>query len=101
VGADERCRDIGLKIGESQDEIGLEVKDLRDVGGDERRDPWFLAPRPWGANHIARDADDAGFLAEKIKGLDGFLGKANDPFRREHSSAFSNLNEKNSTISRT
>jgi hypothetical protein len=84
-----------LKIGESQDEIGFKIKDLRDVGGGERGDPWLLASRSWGANNIAGDADDARFLAEKIKGLDSFLGQANDPLRRKHLSAFSNLNEKN------
>src|SRR5438874_12417779 len=52
-----------------------------------------------GRTNITRDADDAGLLAEKIKGLDRFLGKANDPLRREHPSAFSNLNEQNNTIS--
>jgi hypothetical protein len=74
VGADKRCCDIRLKIGESQDEIGFEIEDLRDVGGGERRDPWLLASRSWRANNIARDADDARFLAEKIKGLDRLLG---------------------------
>ena len=82
VGADERCRDICLQIRESEDEIGLKVQDLRNVGGGERRDPWLLTPRPRRANHIARDADDAGIFTEKIKGFDGFLGKANDSLRR-------------------
>jgi hypothetical protein len=67
---------------ERQDEIGLEIEDLRDIAGSERGDPWLLTPRPRWVNHIARDANDAGFIAEKIKALDDFLGKANDPLRR-------------------
>src|SRR5689334_13558349 len=94
MGANERCCNIGLKIGESQDEIRFEIEDLRDVGGGERRHSWLLASRSWRANDIAGDADDAGFLTEEIKGLDGLLGKANDPLRRKHPSTFSNLNEK-------
>jgi hypothetical protein len=38
VGADERRCDIRLKIRKSQDEIGFEIEDLRDVGRGERRD---------------------------------------------------------------
>jgi hypothetical protein len=82
MGANERCCDIGLKIGESQDEIRFEIEDLRDIGGGKGRDPRLLTSRSWRANNIAGDADDARFLAEKIKGLDGFLGKANDPLGR-------------------
>jgi hypothetical protein len=44
----------------------------------------LLAPRSRRANHIARDADDSGIFAEKINGLDGFPGQANDPLWREH-----------------
>src|SRR5690348_3175712 len=87
MGANKRCCDIGLKIGESQDEIGFKIEDLRDVRGGERRHSWLLASRSWRANNIAGDPDDARFLAEKIKRLDRLLGKANDPFWGEHPSA--------------
>jgi len=94
VGADERCRDICLQIRESQDEVGLKIQDLRDVGGGERGYPWLLAPCPWRANYIARDTHDAGIFTEEIQGFDCFLGKANDPLRREHPSTLSTLNPK-------
>jgi hypothetical protein len=35
----------------------------------------------------SRDTDDARILAKKIKGLYGFLGKANDALWRKHPSA--------------
>ena len=53
VGSDERCCNVGLKIRESQNEIGFEIQDLRDVGGGEGGDPRLLAARLRRTNHIA------------------------------------------------
>src|SRR5262249_27335528 len=91
MGANERCCDIGLEIGEGQDEIGFEIEDLRDVGGGKRRDPWLLASRSWRAHNKATDTDEARFLAEKIKSLEHLLGAAQHALRRQHPSAFSGL----------
>jgi hypothetical protein len=49
--ADQLRDDVGLQIGEGQDEIRLERENFRNVGRDERRDPRLLAPnlgRPHG-----------------------------------------------------
>ncbi len=55
-------------------------KSARDEGGDAR----LLLAHPRRPHRIARDADDAALLAEKIERLDGLLGQADDAFGRKH-----------------
>jgi hypothetical protein len=82
--ADQSRRDIGLEVGEGEDEVRLKGEDLRDVGGGKGGDPRLLAPGARRAHHIAGNADDASLLAEEIERLHSLLGQANDPFRRKH-----------------
>ena len=39
AGADQFGYDVGLQVGEGENEIGLQREDLRDVGDDEGRNP--------------------------------------------------------------
>ncbi len=77
---DELRRDAGLKIGERQDEIGLERFDFLEARGDERRDLRFAA-RFGRAQRVAGDADHAMAFAEQVKGLGRLLGQADDALR--------------------
>ena len=76
--------DVRLKIGERQNQIGLQRGDLGNIGRREGRDARLLAPRLRRPHHIAGDADDAILLAEQIQRLDGLLGQADDALGREH-----------------
>src|SRR5262245_8896109 len=76
--------DVRLQIGEGEDEIRVERKNLRNIRGDECRDTRLFAPdlrRPHG---ITRNAGNTVLLAEEIEGLDCFFGQADDSLRRKH-----------------
>ena len=83
AGADQIGDDVGLQIGESENEVRLERQDFRNVRRDERRYPRLLAPDLRRPHRIAGDADDAVLLAEQIQRLHGFFGEADDPAGRE------------------
>ncbi len=57
---------------------GSSARIFGHVGGNEGADARLLASHPRGAHGIARDPDDAGFLAEEIQRLDRLLGEADD-----------------------
>ena len=84
----EGCSDIGLEIGESEDEIGLEGENFRNVGGCESRDARLLAPRLGRAHDIAGNPHDPSLFAEKVQRLDRLFGQADDALRRKQSSSF-------------
>jgi hypothetical protein len=72
------CGEIGLEIGEGEDEVGAERFDLVEAGIDERRDSRLRAGFRW-TGHVARHHHDALALAEEVERLDGLLGEADDP----------------------
>ncbi len=78
---DQRGDDVGLKIGEAEDQIGLQAEDFWNVGRGEGRDASFVAAGFGRSHAIARDADDAILFAEQVQGLDGFFGQADDALR--------------------
>src|SRR5262245_40909792 len=81
----DKCSDnVGLQIGEGENEIRLQRKNLRNICGDECRDTWLLAPNLWRSHGIAGNPGYAVFLAEEIKRLDGLLGQTDDSLRRKH-----------------
>jgi hypothetical protein len=53
--ADEIGGDVGLEIGECQDEVGPQCNDLVDVRRGESADPRLLAASLWRAYDIAGD----------------------------------------------
>src|SRR5690606_36352993 len=73
--------DVGLDVGEADDEIRFELQDLADLRAGERTDLGLLAPRPRRAHREAADADDAILLAERVQDLGRLLGEADDPAR--------------------
>src|ERR1700733_4965735 len=83
AGADQFGDDIGLQIGEGENEVGLEIQNLRNIGGDKGGDTWLLAPDLRRSHGITGNANDSVLLAEQIKGLDRFLGEADDAAGRE------------------
>ena len=85
IAADQLGGDIGLQIGEGENEIGLEREDLLEIGGDERGHPRLLLAHPRRPHRVAGDADDAALLAEQIERLHGLFGEADDALGREHS----------------
>ncbi len=76
--------DVGLQVGEGQDQVGLERQDLVEVRGNERGDPRLFPSHPRRAHRIARHADDAAILAEEIQRLHGLFRQANDALGRKH-----------------
>jgi hypothetical protein len=78
--ADELRGQIGLEVGEGEDEIRLQRGDLVELRVDERRHLRFLAclRRP---HRISGDADDAIALAEKVESLGRFFRQTNDAAR--------------------
>ncbi len=84
VAANELGGDVGLQVGEGEDEVGLEREDFLEVGGDEGGDARLLLAHPRRPHRVAGDADDAPFLAEEIERLHGLLGQADDALGRKH-----------------
>ena len=74
--------DVGLKIGESEDQIGFERENLRDVGRGKGRDARLLLAHLRWPHRIARYANDAVLLADEVERLHGLLGQADDAFGR-------------------
>jgi hypothetical protein len=84
IAADQFGGDVGLQVGKGENEVRLECEDLFEVGGDEGRDPGLLLAHARRPHRVTRHADDAVLLAEEIQRLHGFLGEADDAFRRKH-----------------
>ncbi len=64
--ADQLGDDVGLQIGERQNQIRFKRQDLGDIGRGEGADPRLFATRLRRAHDIAGDPDDAVLLAEQI-----------------------------------
>src|SRR5688572_29711405 len=77
---DQLGRDVGLQIGEAEDQVGLERFDLFVFGVDERRDA-RLASRFRRPHRVTGYADDAVALAEEIQRFRRLLGQAHDARR--------------------
>ena len=71
----DRC----LEVGEGQDEIRIERKDLRNVRRRERRHSRLFASHLGRTYRITRHADDAVLLAEQIERFDCLFGQTDDP----------------------
>src|SRR3989449_3286975 len=72
------ARDVGLQVGETDHQVGLELEDLVGLRRKERRHPRLLAPRARRPHGVAGDADDAALLAEEIQRLGGLFSEADD-----------------------
>ena len=83
AGANEIGDDIGLQVREGENEVRFERQDFRNVRGDERRHPRFLAPDLRRPHRIAGNADNPVLLAQQIQRLHGFLRETYDPAGRE------------------
>ena len=68
----------GLEIGEAQDEVGLQVEDLVEVGVEETRHTRLLA-RLLGPHGVAAHANDEVAHPEAVECLGRLLGEADDP----------------------
>ena len=75
--------DVGLQVGEGQDQVGLERQDLVDVRGNERGDPRLFPAHAGRPHRVTRYADDAAILAEEIERLHGLFGQADDALGRK------------------
>src|SRR5262249_31750055 len=53
VAADQLGGDVGLQVGEGENEVGLEREDFFKVGGDERRHPRLLPAHPRRPHRVA------------------------------------------------
>ena len=82
--ANERGSDICLEIGERQDEVGAQGKDLVDVRRGEGTDPRLLPAGLRRTNDIAGNPDDAVLLAKQIERLDSLFGEADNSCRWRH-----------------
>ena len=72
------ARDVGLQVGEADDQVGLQLQDFFLLCTQKRRDARLLLPRARRPHGVARDADDAPLLAEEVQRLGAFLGQADD-----------------------
>ena len=79
--ANEIGGNVGLQIGEAQDEVRLEVNDAPDLRAGERGDPRLLLARPCGPHGKARNTDDPPVLLEQVQGLGRLLCQADDALR--------------------
>src|SRR6185437_2147395 len=75
---------VGLQVREGENEVGFEREDFVEVGGDEGGDPRLFPAHPRRPHRIAGDADNARFLAEEIKRLNGLFGEADDALGWKH-----------------
>ena len=75
--------DVGLQVGKGENEIGLEIQYLWDIGGDEGGDARLLTPDLRWPHGVAGNTDDPVLLAQQVKRLDRFLGQANNAARRK------------------
>ena len=79
---DERVRDIGLNVGETDCEIGFEAKDPIDPGTRESRHLGLLLACLRRAHGEARNAGDAVRFSERVKHFGRFFRQADDAFRK-------------------
>ncbi len=77
--------ELSLQVGKGQHQVRLERQDLRNIGGDERGNPWLLLAHLRRPHRVAGHADDPVLLAEEVEGFDRFLGQADDPAWRKMS----------------
>src|SRR5262249_17824536 len=81
--ADQLADDVRLQIGEGEDEVRAQRRDLVEVrvdeGGHARLLPRFRRP-----HGVAGDADDAMTLAEQVERFGRFLGQADDALGEQH-----------------
>ena len=82
TGAHELRRDIGLQVGETQHEVGLESDDALDLRAGECGDSRLLFTGAWRTHGEAGDTDDAPVLTEEIERLRCLLGQADDALRK-------------------
>ena len=82
--ANEIGGNVGLQIGERQDQIGLQGEDLVDVRRREGAHARFLPASLRRAHNIAGDANDAVLLAQQVQRLDGLFREADNSARRKH-----------------
>ena len=76
-----RC-DVGLQVGEGQDQVGLEAR-IFGVSAEVNAQTRGSQPHLGRTYGVARDADDAILLAQQIKRLDRLLGEADEAARRK------------------
>ena len=81
--ADELGGDVGLQIGEREDQVGRERLDLLEPRVDERRDARLL-PRLRRPHRVTGHADDPIAFAEQIQRLGRLFGQADDALRIWH-----------------
>ena len=65
--------DVGLQIGERENEVGFERDNLADVGGCESGDTRLLSPHARGAHGVAGYAHNPYLLTEELQCLHRFF----------------------------
>ena len=78
TGTDQFGGDVGLDVGEAEDQVRFQREDPVDLRRCERRDLGLLLARTRGAHGKTGDADDARVLAQAVEDLGRFLGQADD-----------------------
>ena len=81
TGTDQITRDIGLDIGEANNEIRLKIENGRDLRARKGRDFRLLLARPRWAHGKTGNANDAVFLAERVENLGRLFSQADDALR--------------------
>jgi hypothetical protein len=84
AGRDQLARDVGLDVGETDDQVRLELQDLADLRAGEGRHLRLLAARARRPHGEAGDADDALLLADRVENLGRLFGQADDTARAGH-----------------
>ena len=75
---DQRLRDVGLDIGETDDEVRLQGQNAIELGADEGRDSRFLAACARGAHGKSGDANDALFQPKRVQNLGWLFSQTDD-----------------------
>ena len=83
--ADQIRDDVRLEVGEGQDQIGLQCKDLVDIRRSEGAHSLFLAASLRWTHNVAGDTGNADLFAEQVERFDSLFGEADNSARWEHS----------------
>ncbi len=75
---DQVARHVGLHVGKTQHQVGIDREDLLQVAAGEGKHLGLLLARARRDHGVTRDARNTGFLAQGVEDFDGFGGEADD-----------------------
>lgn len=78
IGGNELAGEVGLDVGEADDKVRLEGRDLAHAAADEGGDDGLVTSSLRRTDGVGADADDAVALAKAVEDFGWFFGEADD-----------------------